>query len=65
MTADGSAAFTKALGLELDLVARGMGVRAQRSSMLIEDGVVTALNVDQPGTFHGSNVGTLSTPIGD
>ncbi len=54
MMADGSATFTKALGLELDLVARGMGVRSQRYAMLIEDGVVKALNVEQPGKFEVS-----------
>ncbi|HTN10456.1 MAG TPA: peroxiredoxin, partial [Acetobacteraceae bacterium] len=41
MLADGSAAFTKALGLELDLVPRGMGVRAQRFALIAEDGRVT------------------------
>ncbi len=46
MMADGSAAFTKALGLELDLIARGMGVRSQRYSMLVDNGVVKALNVE-------------------
>ncbi len=54
MMADGSATFTKALGLELDLVARGMGVRSQRYAMLVEDGVVKALNVEQPGKFEVS-----------
>ena len=46
MMADGSAAYTKALGLELDLTARGMGVRCQRFSMLVDDGVVRQLNVE-------------------
>lgn len=44
--ADGSAAFTKALGLEIDLSAAGMGVRSKRWSMLVEDGVVKTLNVE-------------------
>ncbi|HUG36928.1 MAG TPA: peroxiredoxin, partial [Candidatus Limnocylindrales bacterium] len=48
MMADGSAAFAKALGLEMDLTARGMGVRSQRYSMLVEDGVVKQLNVEAP-----------------
>ena len=43
---DGSCAWTKALGLELDLTARGMGVRSQRYSMLVDDGVVKQLNVE-------------------
>ena len=44
---DGSADFTKKVGLELDLTARGMGVRSQRYSMLVEDGVVRELNVEE------------------
>ena len=49
MLADGCADYTKALGLELDLTARGMGVRCQRFSMLVDDGVVKALNIEAPG----------------
>ena len=48
MMGDGSADYTKALGLELDLTARGMGVRCQRFSMLVDDGVVKALNIEAP-----------------
>ena len=59
MMADGSAIFTKALGLEMDLTARGMGVRSQRYSMLVEDGVVKSLNVEQPGKFEVSDAGTM------
>ena len=59
MMADGSAVFTKALGLELDLIARGMGVRSQRYSMLVEDGVVKQLNVEQPGKFEVSDAETM------
>ena len=47
MLADGSADFAKAVGLELDLVANGMGVRIKRFSMLVEDGVVKSLNVEE------------------
>jgi peroxiredoxin (alkyl hydroperoxide reductase subunit C) len=54
MIADGSAAFTKSLGLELDLVARGMGVRSQRYAMIVEDGTVTGLMVEAPGAFEVS-----------
>jgi peroxiredoxin len=64
MMADGSAAYTKALGLELDLVARGMGVRCQRFSLLAEDGVVKAVNVEQPGKFEVSDAGTMLTQVG-
>jgi peroxiredoxin (alkyl hydroperoxide reductase subunit C) len=54
MLADGSAAFTKALGLELDLTARGLGVRSQRFALIAQDGVVTHLAVEQPGGFEVS-----------
>ena len=53
MMADGSAEFTKAAGLTLDLTATGMGLRSQRYSMLVKDGVVKALNVEAPGQVRG------------
>jgi peroxiredoxin len=59
MMADGSAVFTKALGLDMDLTARGMGVRSQRYSMLVDNGVVRALNVEQPGKFEVSDADTM------
>ena len=59
MMADGSATFTKALGLDQDLTARGMGVRSQRYSMLVEDGVVKALHIEAPGKFEVSNAETM------
>ena len=59
MMADGSAALTKAMGLEMDLTARGMGVRSQRYSMLVDDGVVKALNVEAPGKFEVSDADTM------
>jgi len=59
MMADGSAAFTNAVGLPLDLVARGMGVRSQRYSMLVKDGVVKTLNIEAPGKFEVSDAGTM------
>ena len=59
MLADGSAAYTKALGLELDLIGRGMGVRSQRYAMLVEDGVVKALNVEAPGKFEVSDAESM------
>lgn len=64
MMADGSAEFTKALGLEFDLTAKGMGVRMQRFSMLVEDGVVKQLNIEQPGKFEVSNAETLLGQLG-
>jgi glutaredoxin/glutathione-dependent peroxiredoxin len=59
MMADGSGEFTRATGLTLDLTARGMGVRSQRYSMLVKDGVVRALNIEAPGKFEVSDVATL------
>lgn len=55
MMADGSAEFARALGLELDLTARGMGVRCQRFSMVLDNGVVTQLNIEAPGKFEVSS----------
>jgi peroxiredoxin (alkyl hydroperoxide reductase subunit C) len=54
MLADGSGAFTKALGLELDLVARGLGVRSQRFAMVVDDGKVSSLMIEAPGGFDVS-----------
>ncbi len=54
MIADGSAAFTKALGLELDLTARGLGIRSQRFAMVVDDKKVASLNVEPPGGFEVS-----------
>jgi peroxiredoxin len=54
MLADGSAAFTKAMGLELDLVARGLGVRSQRYALVAENGKVTELAIEAPGGFDVS-----------
>ena len=59
MLADGSAAFTQATGLTLDLTARGMGLRSNRYSMLIKDGKVACLNVEGPGKFEVSDAATL------
>ena len=59
MMADGSGLFSKALGLELDLIQRGMGVRSARYSMLVVDGEVKTLNVEQPGKFEVSDADTL------
>jgi peroxiredoxin len=59
MMADGSADFTKAIGLTLDLGARGMGLRSQRYSMLVVDGVVKSLNIEAPGKFEVSDAETL------
>ena len=55
MLADGNGAFAKALGLELDASKFGMGSRSQRYSMVVKDGVVETLNVEQGGAFEVSS----------
>ena len=64
MLGDGSAEFAKALGVELDLVARGMGIRSQRYSMLVEDGTVKQLNIEAPGKFEISGGDTILKQLG-
>ena len=64
MLGDGSAEFTRALGLELDLTAKGLGVRCQRFSMLVDDGVVKALNVEGPGKYEVSDAETMLKQLG-
>ena len=56
---DGSAEFTKKLGLDSDSTRWGMGTRSQRYSMLVENGVVKQLNVEQPSKFEVSNAETI------
>jgi peroxiredoxin len=55
MLADGSAEFTKALGIEFDLTSRGLGVRANRGVFTIDNGVVTAVDMEAPGKFEVSS----------
>ena len=59
MLADGSGDFTKAVGLELDLTKGGLGMRSQRYSMLVDDGVVKAINIEKPGQFDVSSAETM------
>ena len=59
MMGDGSADFTKATGLTLDLTTRGMGLRSNRYSMLVKDGKVLTLNIEGPGKFEVSDAATL------
>ena len=54
MLADGAGVVTKALGLELDLTARGLGIRSQRYAMVVKDGKVEHLAVEKPGDFDVS-----------
>ena len=59
MLADGNAEFTKAIGLELDATGFGMGVRAQRFAMIVEDGTVTHLAIEAPGEIKASTADAI------
>ena len=58
MLADGNGDYTRALGLELDATGFGMGQRGQRFSIIVDDGVVTELNIEGPGEFGVSTAET-------
>lgn len=64
MLADGNAEFTKALGLELDATGFGMGLRAKRFSMIVDNGKVTQLNIEPPGQFGLSSADTILEQLG-
>jgi peroxiredoxin len=64
MLGDGNGEWTKALGLEQDTSAGGMGRRMKRFSMLVDDGVVKQLNVEAPGKFEVSGAETLLKQLG-
>lgn len=59
MIADGSARFTRAVGLDDDREAMGMGTRSRRYAMIIRDGVVEQLNLEEPGKFDVSDAETM------
>jgi peroxiredoxin len=59
MLADGSAEFTTAADLTLDLTAAGLGIRSQRYSMIIKDGTVASLHIDEAGKFEVSDADTI------
>jgi peroxiredoxin len=59
MLADGNGDYTAALGLELDASGFGMGTRSQRFSMIVDDGVVTQLNLEPGGQFGVSSAETI------
>ena len=59
MVADGNGEFARTAGLELDLVGLGLGVRSQRYAMVVEDGVVTHLHVDEPAKVVGSGAESI------
>ncbi|MGE5539887.1 MAG: peroxiredoxin [Gemmatimonas sp.] len=63
MLADGSAKFAQALGLGLDLSERGLGMRSQRYAMVVEDGVVKKLNVEESGKFEVSSAETILSAL--
>ena len=63
MLGDGSAELAKKLGLDTDLTKSGMGIRARRFSLLVDDGVVKQVNVEQPGKFEVSNAETMLTQL--
>jgi peroxiredoxin len=64
MLGDGSAELTAKLGLETDLGGSGMGLRARRFSMLVDDGLVKQLNVEAPGKFEVSDAATMLRQLG-
>ena len=64
MMGDGSGSYTKALGLEFDLTPRGLGVRCQRFSALIDNGIVKTLNIEAPGKYEVSDAETMLKQLG-
>ena len=64
MLADGNADFTRAIGLEENLSGYGMGLRSKRYSMLVDDGVVMTLNIEEPGKFEVSDAETMLYQLG-
>ena len=64
MLADGNADFTRAIGLEENLSSYGMGLRSKRYSMLVNDGVVMTLNIEEPGKFEVSDAETMLYQLG-
>jgi peroxiredoxin len=59
MLADGSAKLAQALGLDMDLTDRGLGARSQRYAMVVDDGTVSMLNVEEAGQFEASSAETI------
>ncbi|CAM3738000.1 peroxiredoxin [Polynucleobacter antarcticus] len=59
MLGDGSAEFTKKLGMEFDLTARGLGVRSQRYAMIVENGIVKTLDLEDAGKFEVSDAASV------
>jgi len=63
MLADGNGDFTKAIGLEMDGTGFGMGIRSQRFAMIVDDGVISELNVEEPGAFQVSSAGHILSQL--
>ncbi|BDA40351.1 Peroxiredoxin-2E-2, chloroplastic [Coccomyxa sp. Obi] len=63
MLADGSAIFTKAIGAELDLTDKGLGIRSRRFALLADDGVVKELNLEEGGAFTVSSADTILSAL--
>jgi peroxiredoxin len=63
MIADGSAHFTRAVGLEVDLGSRGMGLRSQRYAIVVNDCIVELLNLEAPGKFEVSDAETILSSL--
>ena len=60
MIGDGDGAFTRAVGLSLDLNGRGFGLRSRRYAMIVEDGVVRSLDIDEGGLEHSAAEAVLA-----
>ncbi len=63
MLADGSAKYTQELGTVLDLTERGLGVRSSRYSMIVDDGTVTQINLEEGGAFEVSDADTILSQL--
>jgi peroxiredoxin len=59
MLADGNGQFAKSLGVELDLTDKGLGLRSRRYAMLVEDGIVKMLNLEEGGAFTVSSAESI------
>jgi glutaredoxin/glutathione-dependent peroxiredoxin len=64
LLADGNSSFTKLLGLEMDGTAYGMGIRARRSALYVEDGIVKVLNIESPGELRVTTAEAMLAVVG-
>ena len=64
MLADGSGLYTRTLGLEFDLTGRGLGVRCQRFAMVVDNGLVRSIKIEEPGKFEVSDADTMLAETG-